>query len=88
MVFTNGSFSEVAIESWSEWNLKPRPLIYIYIHIYIYIYKIWIEPMNLHQQINSVLCLVKVGQKCYANNAITRKLKTLKRRGKCRCFGV
>ena len=26
MVFTTGRFSEVAIESWPEWDLKPRPL--------------------------------------------------------------
>ena len=26
MVFTTKRFSEVAIESWPEWNLNPRPL--------------------------------------------------------------
>ena len=26
MVFTNEGFLEVAIESWPEWDLKPRPL--------------------------------------------------------------
>ena len=31
MVFTTEGFLEVAIESWPEWNLNPRPL-YIYIH--------------------------------------------------------
>ena len=53
MVFTTEEFLVVAIESWSEWNLNPRPLnsvqtpkptelsghhVYIYTHIYIYIY--------------------------------------------------
>ena len=42
MVFTTEGFLEVAIESWPEWDLNPRPLnsvqnIYIYIYIYIYI---------------------------------------------------
>ena len=45
MVFTTEGFSEVAIESWPEWDLNPRPLnsvqIYIYIYnIYIYINKL------------------------------------------------
>ena len=26
IAFTTGGFSEVAIESWPEWNLNPRPL--------------------------------------------------------------
>ena len=26
MVFTTEGFLEVAIESWPEWDLKPRPL--------------------------------------------------------------
>ena len=26
MVFTSERFLEVAIESWPEWNLNPRPL--------------------------------------------------------------
>ena len=26
MVFTTEGFLEVAIESWPEWNLNPRPL--------------------------------------------------------------
>ena len=26
MVFTTEGFLEVAIESWAEWNLNPRPL--------------------------------------------------------------
>ena len=26
VVFTTEGFSEVAIESWSEWDLNPRPL--------------------------------------------------------------
>ena len=47
MVFTTEGFSEVAIESWPEWDLDPQPLnstqiLYIYIiyilHMYIYIY--------------------------------------------------
>ena len=53
MVFTTEEFLVVAIESWSEWNLNPRPLnsvqtpkptelsghhVYIYTHIYIYIF--------------------------------------------------
>ena len=42
MVFTTEGFFEVAIESWYEWNLNPRPYIdhwqYIYVYIYIYIY--------------------------------------------------
>ena len=41
MVFITEGFFEVAIESWPEWDLNPRPLnsvqIYIYIYIYIYI---------------------------------------------------
>ena len=42
MVFTTEGLSEVAIESWPEWDLNPEPLnstqiLYIYI-IYIYIY--------------------------------------------------
>ena len=36
MVFTTEGLLEVAIESWPEWDLNPRPLIYIYIYIYIY----------------------------------------------------
>ena len=39
MVFTTEGLFEVALESWPEWNLNPRPLnIYIYIYIYIFIY--------------------------------------------------
>ena len=38
MVFTTEGFSEVAIESWPEWDLNPRPLNSVYIYIYIYIY--------------------------------------------------
>ena len=34
MVFTIDGFFEVAIESWPEWDLNPRPLIYIYIYIF------------------------------------------------------
>ena len=30
MVFTTEGFLEVAIESWPEWDLNPRPL-YIYV---------------------------------------------------------
>ena len=26
MVFTTEGFFEIAIESWSEWDLSPRPL--------------------------------------------------------------
>ena len=37
MVFTTEGLFEVAIESWPEWDLNPRPLIYI-----IYIVKIGI----------------------------------------------
>ena len=32
MVFTTEGFLEVAIESWPEWDLNPRPL-YIYIYV-------------------------------------------------------
>ena len=38
MLFTTERFLEVAIESWPEWDLNPRPLgndVYIYIYIYI-----------------------------------------------------
>ena len=40
MVFITKEFFEVAIKSWPEWDLNPRPLnsVYIYIYIYIYIY--------------------------------------------------
>ena len=44
MVFTTEGFLEVAIESYPEWDLNPRPLNsvhYIYIYIYIYIYLIY-----------------------------------------------
>ena len=47
MLFTTERFLEVAIESWSEWDLNPRSLyIYIYIHyiyttIYIHICRIY-----------------------------------------------
>ena len=38
MVFTTEGFLEVAIESWSEWDLNPRPLNSVpFIYIYIYI---------------------------------------------------
>ena len=40
MVFITEELFEVAIESWPEWNLNPRPLnsvSYIYIYIYIFI---------------------------------------------------
>ena len=36
MVFTTEGFLEVAIESWPEWDLNPRPLNSVYIYIYIY----------------------------------------------------
>ena len=41
MVFTTEGFLEVAIESWPEWDLNPRPLnsVYIYIYICMCIYK-------------------------------------------------
>ena len=49
MVFTTEGFLEVAIESWPEWDLNPRPLnsvqniyIYIHIHIYMYVYIVYI----------------------------------------------
>ena len=40
MVLTTEGFFEVAIESWPEWDLNPRPLnsvqtLYIYIHVSI-----------------------------------------------------
>ena len=53
IMFTTEEFLQVAIESWSEWNLNPRPMnsvhtlnptelirhyLYIYIYIYIFIY--------------------------------------------------
>ena len=38
MVFTTEGLLEVAIESWPEWDLNPRPYLYIYIYIYKYIY--------------------------------------------------
>ena len=45
VVFTTEGILQVAIESWPEWDLKPRPLIYyiyaIYMYIYIYIYMIY-----------------------------------------------
>ena len=38
MVFTTAGFLEVAIESWPEWDLNPRPLTTIYVYIvYTYI---------------------------------------------------
>ena len=41
-VFTTERFLEVAIKSWPEWDLNPRPLnsVHIYIYIYIYIFHI------------------------------------------------
>ena len=33
MVFTTEGFLEVAIESWLEWDLTPRPVTYIYMYI-------------------------------------------------------
>ena len=36
MVFTTEGFLEVAIESWPEWNLNPRPLNSVQFFIYIY----------------------------------------------------
>ena len=39
MVFITEGFFEVALESWLEWDLNPRPYIYnICMHIYIYMY--------------------------------------------------
>ena len=38
MVFTTEGFLEVAIESWPEWDLNPRPLNSVQIYIYIYRY--------------------------------------------------
>ena len=36
-VFITEAFFEVALESWPEWDLNPRPYIYhICMHIYIY----------------------------------------------------
>ena len=48
MVFTTGGFLEVAIESWPELNLNPRPLnpvqnIYIPLHSCDYLKKISIK---------------------------------------------
>ena len=40
MVFTTEGFLEVAIESWPEWNLNPRPLNSVQFFIYIYINQI------------------------------------------------
>ena len=38
MVFTAEGFFEVAIESWPEWDLNPRPLnIYTYYIVYMQI---------------------------------------------------
>ena len=60
MVFTTEGFLEVAIESWPEWDLNPRPLnsvqiyiciyiyIHIYIHIYIYIYRVTNSKIWMH----------------------------------------
>ena len=45
MVFTTEGFFEVAIESWPEWDLNPRPYI-IYIHIHIYFFHINIYTKN------------------------------------------
>ena len=36
IVFTTKQFLEVAIESWSKWDLNPRPLNSAQTHIYIY----------------------------------------------------
>ena len=41
VVFTTEGILQVAIESWPEWDLKPRPLIYYIYAIYIYIYMIY-----------------------------------------------
>ena len=39
MVFITEAFFEVALESWPEWDLNPRPYIYhICMHIYIWKY--------------------------------------------------
>ena len=43
MVFTTEGLSEVALESWPEWDLNPRPLNSVYIYIYIYIYDLVIN---------------------------------------------
>ena len=66
MVFTTEGLSEVAIESWPEWDLNPAPLnstqilyiyiIYIYIYItyvYIYIYMYWFLLLSLQRQIST-----------------------------------
>ena len=37
MAFTTEGFLEVAIESWSEWDLNPRPLTTVCMYIYKYI---------------------------------------------------
>ena len=52
MVFTNEEFLEIAIKSWSEWDLNPQPLNSVqtlkpaelsrYYIIYIYIYILYI----------------------------------------------
>ena len=56
MVFITEGFFEVAIESWPEWDLNPRPLkqkrkkiiIYIYIYIYIYIWLVQVKYLSRH----------------------------------------
>ena len=41
MVFTTEGFLEVAIESWPEWDLNPRPLNSTQtLSLYIYIYRL------------------------------------------------
>ena len=47
MLFITDAFFEVAIESWPEWDLNPRPLnSVLYMYIYIYIYTLQIKRMR------------------------------------------
>ena len=68
--FTTEGFFKVAVESWLEWDLKPRPLnsvqiIYIYIHIYIYthIYNIYITHIyNTYNIYNTYIYIAHIFQ--------------------------
>ena len=45
MLFITDAFFEVAIESWPEWDLNPRPLNSV-LYMYIYIYTLQIKRMR------------------------------------------
>ena len=50
MVFTTEGLFEVAIESWPEWNLNPRPLNSVYIYIYIGRMKVELDLLTMQEK--------------------------------------